>query len=174
VLRDIGFAGSLGWYGYTLRDKRLDTALSKSDYERAEFPAGAWNDVRKAAWLRDPHAADWRRRRLRVSDVEVCERMRNELCRDLETIASQASKLVVVTHTAPIESALERGTVPDPFDAYEGSIEIGTLLREFAFRRKLVAICGHKHKPFAWCEVQLGILIEPQPTTPAWHATESE
>ena len=101
----------------------------------------------KLAWLRDPHAADWRKRRLRISDLEVCEKMRNELGRDLERITSQASKLVAVIHTAPVESALERGSVPDPFDAYEGSKEIGTLLKEFALRRDLVAICGHRHRP---------------------------
>lgn len=161
VVGDIGFAGSLGWYDYTLRDKRLDTTLSKADYEQAEFPEGSWNDVRQAAWLRDPQAADWRRRRLRVSDIEVCEKMRNELDRDLQRIASQASKLVVVVHTAPIESALERRSVPDPFDAYEGSIEIGLLLKELASRRDLVVICGHRHRPLDVEEGDIRVVRSP-------------
>ena len=105
VLGDIGFAGSLGWYDYSLRDKRLDSVLSESIYERAQFPEGEWNDVRKAAWLRDPYSGNWKRRRLRVSDVEVCEKMRSELSRDLEKIREQASTLVVAIHTTPVESA---------------------------------------------------------------------
>jgi len=161
VLGDIGFAGSLGWYDYSLRDKRLDSVLSRSVYERAQFPEGEWNDVRKAAWLRDPHSRNWKRRRLRVSDVEVCEKMRSELSRDLEKIKEQASELVVAIHTAPIESALERGSVPDPFDAYEGSIEIGTLLKKFAAQRNLVAICGHKHKPLDVHEDGIRVMRSP-------------
>lgn len=147
VLGDVGFAGSLGWYDYTLRDRRLDAVLSESDYERGQFSEGEWNDMRYAAWLSDPHSKYWRRRQLRINDAEVCAKMRGDLRRDLEQIAGQISKIVVVVHTAPVESALERGSVPDPFDAYEGSTEIGTLLKEFATKRKLVAICGHRHRP---------------------------
>lgn len=37
VLSDVGFAGSLGWYDYSLRDERLDGVLSRFDYERGEL-----------------------------------------------------------------------------------------------------------------------------------------
>jgi 3',5'-cyclic AMP phosphodiesterase CpdA len=37
VLGGIGFAGSLGWYDYTLRDRRLDTVLSETDYIRGQL-----------------------------------------------------------------------------------------------------------------------------------------
>ena len=147
VLGDVGFAGSLGWYDYSLRDKRLDGTLSKLDYQRGEFREGSWNDIRYASWLRDPHAVHWRRRRAWIDDIEVCKTMREELARDLQQIASQVSKLVVAIHTAPIERALERSAVPDPFEAYEGSMEHGILLKEFACQRSLVVICGHRHRP---------------------------
>jgi Icc-related predicted phosphoesterase len=71
--------------------------------------------------------------------------MRDELRRDLQQVADQVSKLVVVIHTAPLERALERGEVPDPFDAYEGSSEFGELLKAFAQQREIVVICGHRH-----------------------------
>lgn len=147
VLGDTGFAGSLGWYDYSLRDKRLDGVLSKADYDRGEFREGSWNDIRYAAWLREPYADDWRRRRARIGNIEICKIMRDELDRDLQQIAGQVSKLVVAIHTAPIERALDRGAAPDPFDAYEGSVEYGILLKEFASQRSLVVICGHRHKP---------------------------
>lgn len=147
VLGDVGFAGSLGWYDYTLRDRRLDAVLSQFNYERGEFAEGSWNDIRNAAWLRDPHAVDWRRRRARIGDIEICKSMRDELGRDLLRIVGQVSKIVVAVHTVPIERALERCDVPDPFDAYEGSMEMGALLKEFASLRRLVVICGHRHRP---------------------------
>lgn len=147
MLGDVGFAGSLGWYDYSLRDKRLDGVLSTFDYGRGEFREGSWNDIRYASWLRDPHAVDWRRRRARIDDIQVCKTMREELGRDLQQIAGQVSKLVVAIHTAPIERALERSAVPHPFEAYEGSMEHGILLKEFASQRRLVVICGHRHRP---------------------------
>lgn len=73
--------------------------------------------------------------------------MRHELGRDLQQIADRVSKLVVAIHTAPIERALERSAIPDPFEAYEGSVEHGALLKEFSSRRSVVVICGHRHRP---------------------------
>src|SRR5262245_47034789 len=100
IIGAVGFAGSLGWYDYSLRDPRRDGAIGRHQYEEGTLTdcngcTGVWNDTRRAAWLRYPLSKDWRQRRLRF---------------------------VVVIHTNPFRSCLVPGIKPDPFDAYEGSV----------------------------------------------------
>jgi predicted phosphohydrolase len=146
VFGEVGFVGSLGWYDYSIRDQRLDGVISLSVYEKGEFSAGSWNDVRYAAWLRYPASDNWRQRKLRITDAEVCQSMQDSLNRDLASFRESVDRIVAVVHTCPFESCIERTTLPDPFDAYEGSSGIGEILTRYSGRHKIVTICGHRHR----------------------------
>lgn len=145
VFGEVGFVGSLGWYDYSVRDRRLDGTISFRDYEKGQFTAGSWNDVRYAAWLRYPASDDWRKRTLRLTDAEVCKSMQDSLDRDLASLPRAVEKIIAVVHTCPFEGCIERRTLPDPFDAYEGSSSIGEILSRYSGRHEVVAICGHRH-----------------------------
>jgi hypothetical protein len=151
VLGDVGFAGSLGWYDYSLRDLRLESVFRPVDYERGEFLdesglLAIWNDARSAVWLRDPHAADWRLRSRRLSNADVFARIRTLFEQDLQRLAA-ARAIVAVLHTGPFAECLTRKPQPDPFDAYEGSLALGELLARAAARGPVTCICGHRHRP---------------------------
>lgn len=151
VIDDVAFAGSLGWYDYSLRDPRLEQVYTMRDYDAGEFRdprhrQGIWNDVTAAAWLRDPEASDWRRRRQESSAREVFEKLLALLQSDIRAIPDNARCLVALVHTNPFVECLSRGDEPDPFDAYEGSERIGRLLAEQARNRPVYCLCGHRHR----------------------------
>ncbi|UWZ86969.1 metallophosphoesterase [Occallatibacter riparius] len=145
VLNGVGFAGSLGWYDYSFRDRRLDPSLGSKDYERGAFASGSWNDARYAVWLREPHSPDWKRRMLRFRDEDICSDLLKELGHDLDAIASQVERMVAIVHTTPFEACVERSTIPDPFDAYQGSARLGEVLTRFERTHGVAVICGHIH-----------------------------
>jgi predicted phosphohydrolase len=145
VFGEVGFVGSLGWYDYSVRDQRLDGIVSIREYEKGQFATGSWNDARYAAWLRYPASDDWRKRRLLLTDAEVCRSMQDTLDHDLASLPGTVEKIIAVVHTCPFEGCVERKIQPDPFDAYEGSSHIGEILSRYSDRHEIVAICGHRH-----------------------------
>src|SRR5262245_44688652 len=42
IIGAVGFAGSLGWYDYSLRDPRLDGAIGRHQYEEGTFNRLQW------------------------------------------------------------------------------------------------------------------------------------
>jgi hypothetical protein len=147
----VGFAGSVGWYDYSLRDPRLEGTVRPIDYERGEFRDAAgvpvlWNDVKLAAWLARPEARDWQLRRQRLTTADVFDRVFGLLVKDLEALAGVRAMIAVV-HTNPFMECIERKAEPDPFDAYEGRAALGELLARHAARVPVTCICGHWHRP---------------------------
>ena len=76
VVDDVAFAGTLGWYDYSMADPRLAEVFDALDDARGEFThpkyrKGQWNDVRYACWLMAPNDPDWRKRRIRLSAEHV-------------------------------------------------------------------------------------------------------
>lgn len=150
VIDGVGFAGSLGWYDYSLSDPRLDSMYRPIDFERGKFQdasglVGFWNDAANAVWLSSPDATDWRLRSRRLSNREVFGRIYELFSEDLAHVV-QAHTMLAVLHTCPFVEGIIRKADPDPFDAYEGSTALGNLLAGLAEHRPVVAICGHRHQ----------------------------
>ena len=147
----VGFVGSVGWYDFSLADPRLAEVYRAEDYEHGEFATELgptwWNDLSRAAWLRNPDAEDWRQRRATLTSREVFARVLALLEEDLAAVRSDVNALVAVLHTAPFAECLERKEPADPFDAYEGSAALGRLLARRAKLRLTWCICGHRHRP---------------------------
>lgn len=166
ILHDIGFVGSLGWYDYSLRDPRLDASVGFGSYDEGTFIDSSrcvwvWNDTRYAVWLREPNSEDWRRRRLRRTNREVCRTMLGELEMDLNKLGGRVLKAVAAVHTNPFCSCIERKVTPDPFDAYEGSVRLGELLVKFRRHYEILAMCGHRHQPLDITDTGIRVVRSP-------------
>jgi 3',5'-cyclic AMP phosphodiesterase CpdA len=146
VVGDVWFVGSLGWYDYSFRDERLEGIVSTREYEKGAFGSDIWNDSRYAAWLREPNSSNWRIRKLRLSNLQICSLILAALQWDLEQIPSEITKIAVTLHTSPFLNCIERKDVPDFFDAYEGCTRLGEILGRCATRRAVTVISGHRHK----------------------------
>jgi hypothetical protein len=151
VINGVGFAGSLGWYDYSLRDPRLEGVYSAENYDQGEFfdprfRKGTWNDVKRAAWLKFPNSKNWHARRLKLSTSGVFEKIITGLEQDLQAVSNRVSRLVAVLHTNPFPQCLLPKDCPDPFDEYEGSDRLGQILCAWARDREIVCICGHRHR----------------------------
>jgi predicted phosphohydrolase len=152
VIDSIGFVGSVGWYDFSLRDRRLDDVYSRDDYDLGvlmdkRFETGIWNDMRFTHWLRHPDSPDWRRRKMTMTAPEVFERVLDFFGRKVAEILDRTEGLVAVIHTTPFAACMRRTTNPDPFDAYGGSERLGKLLLELSAARRIYCLCGHAHHP---------------------------
>jgi len=161
VVADLGFVGSLGWYDYSFRDERLEGLISTREYERGAFGSNIWNDSCYAAWLQEPNSSNWRIRKLRLSDHQICSLMVASLQRDLERIPSEIAKVIVALHTSPFLSCIERKQRPDFFDAYEGCTRLGEVLGRCATRCAVTVISGHRHKPLDITENGVRVVRSP-------------
>lgn len=154
TLDGVAFVGSLGWYDYSLRDHRLDGTFPPLDYERGQFLVDGqpmiWSDTQSAVWLKSPGSEDWRLRLRTFSTSEVFAKVLALLEDDLRSV-SDAAALVCVLHTSPFPECIERKDPPDPFDAYEGSVELGQRLAAVAKIKPTICICGHRHRPLDVC-----------------------
>ena len=152
VFDGVGFAGSTGWYDYSLRDPRLDNVFHFGDYVRGQFldsrfNQGVWNDVRLCCWLKYPDSPDWRKRSFQDTTKEVSQVMMEEMDEEVAAILGNVGTLVVVLHTNPFAACIQRKEPADPFDAYEGSTRLGELLAGYSKKVCVHCICGHRHKP---------------------------
>jgi len=140
ILEGIGFAGTIGWYDYSLRNKNYDETFSLEAYRnkcyREKF---TWRDLQFARWM----DADGRRPK---SDEEVAGEMEASLKRQLASLHDQGiAKTVVVTHHVPFrEMILYPNCLPfDFFSAYMGSEGLGTVIASHPAVCQV--ICGHSH-----------------------------
>jgi len=131
VIRGVGFAGSIGWYDYSLRDTSLDSQISIDTYRRKRFRGRMWMDARFARWG--------------ATDEQVTEEVVAQLARDLDELKSAGVPIVAVVHHVPFEELVARtGKLEfDFFGAYMGSRAFGDVLRERPGVK--LAICGHTH-----------------------------
>jgi predicted phosphohydrolase len=131
VIRGVGFAGSIGWYDYSLRDLSLDRQISMDDYRRKRFRGRMWSDARYARWG--------------ATDEQVTEEMASELGRDLDELEAAGAPVVAVVHHLPFEElVVRRGEVGfDFFSAFMGSSALGRVIRARPMVK--VLIFGHTH-----------------------------
>lgn len=123
------------------------TNTSEGTLADANGSIQVWNDTRYAAWLRDPHSNDWRKRRHRLTAREVCTNLTNALEPDCLKIAGDVTKFVVAIHTNPFRNCITPRTPPGPFDAFEGSVRLGELMVRRGANHKVMCVCGHRYQP---------------------------
>jgi hypothetical protein len=140
VIEGIGFAGTIGWYDYTLRNKSFDHTFSLETYRTKHYGERfAWNDMKFARWM------DAGGKRLKA-DEEVAAEMEASLGQQLASLSHQGiTKTVVVTHHVPFrEMIFYPNLLPfDFFSAYMGSDGLGAVIA--SHQTVCQVICGHSH-----------------------------
>ena len=146
VIGNIAIVGNIGWYDYSLADLRLASTYNFMDYVKGTFEEGSWNDTKYAVWLKNPDSANWKERLKTFSNNSLFEMLFNELKNSVNKVPDEIRKLVIVLHTAPFKECIIPKDEPSPFDAYEGSVQIGELIKTISKDREISIICGHRHK----------------------------
>lgn len=140
VIDGIGFAGTIGWYDYTLRNKNYDDTFSLETYRNKRYrETFTWSDLKYARWM------DAGGKQLK-SDEEVAAEMEDALMRQLSSLSRQGiAKTVVVTHHVPFrEMIVYPNLLPfDFFSAYMGSEGLGAVIASSPAVCRV--ICGHSH-----------------------------
>jgi len=140
VIQGIGFAGTIGWYDYTLRNKKYDSMFSMDTYRNKQYQDKfTWNDLYFAHWM-DAHT------NIRKSDEEVAHEMESSLKNQLQSLTQKGvTTIVVVTHHVPFSTMVfYPNTLPfDFFSAYMGSEGLGEVI--LTERTVTHVICGHSH-----------------------------
>ncbi|HOP80199.1 MAG TPA: metallophosphoesterase [Armatimonadota bacterium] len=131
VIRGIGFAGSIGWYDYSFRNKAFDNKISMADYKQKRYRSRIWSDARFAKWG--------------MTDEDVTETLAAQLADDLDNLQDADVPIVAVIHHLPFEEAVIRTgqLIFDFFGAYMGSERFGEVIKVRA--NVQMVICGHTH-----------------------------
>lgn len=154
VIDGIGFAGCMGWFDYSFRNRKLDdtTPLEKYRVGKWQSPSSGknflWNDMQNVWWLKDLSAkiSGFTRSDLCLSDDEIANLMAKSLSQQFDQLAEKAVRqIVVVTHFVPNRGLLEyRDSIPhDYFNAYHGSVEIERVIRSNSEVSQV--FFGHSH-----------------------------
>ncbi len=146
IIDNTAIVGNIGWYDYTLADSRLTSTYNFMDYVRGTFEEGSWNDTKYAVWLKNPDSTSWRERLKTFSNNSVFVMLLEELKNSVQKIPDNIRKVLIVLHTAPFKECIIPKGEPSPFDAYEGSAQIGGFIKSISEDREISIICGHRHK----------------------------
>lgn len=128
----VGFAGSIGWYDYSLRNRELDGEIKLQDYRRKGFRGRVWNDKYYARWQKD--------------DEEVSEEIARRLDADLSHFDSSSLPVVCVTHHLPFAQLVTHTGDPawDYFSAFMGSVSLGEAILQHENTKYV--FFGHSHR----------------------------
>jgi len=136
----VGFAGTIGWYDYTLRNKKYDSMFSMETYRNKQYREKfTWSDRTFAYWM------DGVKNR-RKSDEEVAREMEASLKHQLQSLTQKGiNNIVVVTHHVPFRKMLLYPNIlPFAFfSAFMGSEGLGKIILEE--NNVSYVICGHSH-----------------------------
>jgi predicted phosphohydrolase len=144
IINDIAFIGTVGWYDYSIRDKRLDELYNFKDYDNGVFGMSYWGDVKYSIWLEDKNNSNWKLRDKKYSNKKIFDYIFNLFKQTFYKIPKSIKNIYIISHMAPFQECIIPKDKPDPFDAYEGSIEFGNFIKEQ--NKKIIIICGHRHK----------------------------
>jgi Icc-related predicted phosphoesterase len=140
IIEGMGFAGTIGWYDYSLRNRAYDGTFPLDTYRAKHYGERfTWNDLKFARWMNDAG------RRIK-SDEEVAGEMEASLGKQLVQLTQQGiTRTVVVTHHVPFrEMILYPHLLPfDFFSAYMGSEGLGAVIASHPTVCQV--ICGHSH-----------------------------
>lgn len=145
VIDDVAILGNIGWYDYTLADSRLSSTYNMMDYVKGIFKEGIWNDTKYAIWLKNSDSPNWKDRLKTMSNISLFEMLFNEFKNSVHKIPDDIRKVLIVLHTAPFKECIIPKDEPSPFDAYEGSSQIGEYIKMISKDREISVICGHRH-----------------------------
>jgi len=169
VIDGIGFAGTIGWYDYSLRNTAYDATFSLETYRAKHYGERfTWNDLKFARWM----DAGGKRPK---ADEEVAGEMEASLGKQLEALNRQGiSKTVVVTHHVPFrELILYPNLLPfDFFSAYMGSKGLGAVIASHPSVCQV--ICGHSHIKSAVAMGRFTAMKSPLGYYREWRATNRE
>jgi predicted phosphohydrolase len=146
IIRNVGFAGSIGWYDLTLnREEQLDLEGHETG---KNYQDEIWNDLKWACWNDISCIAERELGPFRRPDIEVAREFVKRLDQDIESLSlsPEVKEIVVALHFPPFPQAIGP---PDkngerPCLSFMGSQEMGNML----LRHQIVStiICGHLHK----------------------------
>jgi predicted phosphohydrolase len=157
LLEQTGLVGSIGWYDYSFRDRKLDLPMA---FYREKLSPGA------AAYLgRDDLVEAYRDRlqerhmsmgvrwrdgqfvRLPMSDEQFVAMLAERLREQLDTLAQTARRIVVFLHHLPFQDLVPEDR-PDRFAfaaAYLGAEKLGHVILDCP--KVTHVFCGHSHWP---------------------------
>ena len=140
LIDGVGFAGTIGWYDYTMRNKTYDSRFSIETYRNKQYNEKlTWSDHHYAYWM---NGSGNRRK----SDEEVTQEMEDSLQKQITSLNHQgADKIFVVTHHVPFSKMLfYPNRLPfDFFSAFMGSEGLGNII--LGEHTVTHTICGHSH-----------------------------
>jgi predicted phosphohydrolase len=158
VLGEVGLAGSVGWYDYSMIEPELGIP---EDFYRAKISPGAARYLGTHEDLLERHAEalterhmqlgvrwmDGRRVRLPFDDDAFCARLAARLDRQLQTLQARGEvrRIVAFLHHLPFIEQVPADR-PDRFAfaaAYLGARRFGELL--LAYPKVSHVYCGHSH-----------------------------
>lgn len=131
-IQGVGFAGTIGWYDYSFRNKTLDGAINSRMYQRKIYGGRMWNDARYARWGK--------------TDAQVTAELAQQFDDDLNELETDGIPIVAVMHHLPFEELVVKSGrfEQDFFLAYMGSSIFGKILSS---KKNLhTVICGHTHR----------------------------
>lgn len=129
--KDIGVIGTIGWYDYSLRNKKWDELIEEKGYyyENKTFAGYQWYDAIFAKWG--------------MSDDEVVAYLLEQLQKDFKKIKECPTKIAVMHHVPFINSVTVRDQPDwDFFNAFMGSERFGEFFLNEGFA---MVIHGHTH-----------------------------
>ena len=158
VLGDVGLAGSIGWYDYSLRDESLGIPV---EFYRVKMAPGAAGRLGEHADILERYKGVLGERQLSIvtrwmdgwnvrlgsSDEEFLALLAGKLRRQLADLSARSQRIVAFLHHVPFAELVPPGR-PDRFAfaaAYMGSPLLGRVLQEFPAVRDVY--CGHTHWP---------------------------
>lgn len=143
MIDGVAFAGAMGWFDYSLRNRELDSVIVQSEYERGRFKNLRWNDFVHTDWQGLCTESDDSKK---VPAGHVARWMTDSISAQIESLLpSSPQKVVVCTHFLPTPRLIRFSHDPylDFSCAYLGSEGMENLIGSFPQISHWIA--GHIH-----------------------------
>jgi len=137
IVGDTAFVGGMGWYDYSLRNRKRDEEITLSNYHSKVYKRWRWSDQYYAVFLKESGE--------RLSDKAIVELELERLRHQLAVVEQQnARRIVACYHHLPFKALNAPARLPwDFFLAFAGSERFGEILER---NSKLAAVLfGHVH-----------------------------
>jgi len=142
VIDNIQFAGTIGWYDYSSRNKIWDDQIPLKQYIAKKHPNHNLE-------LMDRHFVKFGK-----SDEQMSQQFTSDLLKDLAYIDrrydyDEIDHTVIVSHMVPFREFIPyRGLVQyDFFTAYFGNLNLGDTILNYSQNREVTTIFGQVHIP---------------------------
>jgi hypothetical protein len=151
IVDGLGFAGAMGWFDYSFRNRALDGEIEMKDYLRGRFRNLQWNDFVHTEWNSLAECPGGEGTGSKLDAPCISSWMAQSLREQLVRLAASAPLrgIVVATHFLPVKEHMRYAGDPllDFSSAYLGTEMMGGLIEEFPLIKWW--ICGHIHVKIA-------------------------